>query len=306
MFHLGLDIGGTKIEAVLLDSHGEIQLRERRPTRKESYQSFIDNLIFFINEIKNKTSSEFTLGIGLPGTIDPVSGLIKNCNCLVLNGQDLTGDLTQHLKQPVFLANDADCFTLSEAVDGAGSSYNTVFGVIVGTGCGGGIVVNKKLLSGPNAITGEWGHNPLPGFMTQQDGIAQQCYCGQKNCVESFISGTGFAQRFNQQWHMQLSAEDIIAAAREKEPRALAHYHHFIDAFARSLAAVINTLDPHAIVIGGGLSNVASLYDDLPSVIREYIFSSDCRTTILKAKFGDSSGVRGAAWLPILQINKQI
>lgn len=155
MFHLGLDIGGTKIEAVLLDSHGEIQLRERRPTRKESYQSFIDNLIFFINEIKNKTSSEFTLGIGLPGTIDPVSGLIKNCNCLVLNGQDLTGDLTQHLKQPVFLANDADCFTLSEAVDGAGSSYNTVFGVIVGTGCGGGIVVNKKLLSGPNAITGE-------------------------------------------------------------------------------------------------------------------------------------------------------
>lgn len=145
-----------------------------------------------------------------------MSGLIKNCNCLVLNGQDLTGDLTQYLKQPVFLANDADCFTLSEAVDGAGSGYNTVFGVIVGTSCGGGIVVNKKLLSGPNAITGEWGHNPLPGFMTEQDGIAQQCYCGQKNCVESFISGTGFAHRFNQQWRTQLSAEDIIAAAREK------------------------------------------------------------------------------------------
>ncbi|HDL8286074.1 TPA: ROK family protein [Yersinia enterocolitica] len=306
MFHLGLDIGGTKIEAVLLDSHGEIQLRERRPTRKESYQSFMDNLLFFINEIKNKTSGKFTLGIGLPGTIDPVSGLIKNCNCLVLNGQDLTGDLTQYLKQPVFLANDADCFTLSEAVDGAGSGYNTVFGVIVGTGCGGGIVVNKKLLSGPNAITGEWGHNPLPGFMAEQDGIAQQCYCGQENCVESFISGTGFAHRFNQQWRTHLSAEDIISAAQEKKTRALAHYHHFIDAFARSLAAVINTLDPHAIVIGGGLSNVASLYDDLPSVIKKYIFSSDCRTTLLKAKFGDSSGVRGAAWLPILQINQQI
>lgn len=300
MFHLGLDIGGTKMEAVLLDSSGHLHHRERRPTYKENYQGFLDNLISMIGDIKKCSAAEFTLGIGLPGAIDPQSGLIKNCNCLVLNDKDLKGDLTRLLKQPVFLANDADCFTLSEAVDGAGAGHSSVFGVIAGTGCGGGVVVNGKLMSGPNAIAGEWGHNPLPAWDRQKDGPVQHCYCGKENCIESFISGTGFAHRFNEASGTVLNAEAIIAAANQNEPRALSHYQHFIDAFARSLASVINILDPHAIVIGGGLSNVEQIYRDLPAAIEKYIFSNGCRTIILQAKYGDSSGVRGAAWLPTL------
>ncbi|WP_145543930.1 ROK family protein [Yersinia frederiksenii] len=300
MFHLGLDIGGTKIEAVLLDAKGKVHLRERRPTYKESYQVFLDNLLAMIDDIKKVAKTEFTIGIGLPGAIDPKSGLIKNCNCLVLNGEDLKGDLSHLLKQPVFLANDADCFALSEAVDGAGAGYGTVFGVIAGTGCGGGVVVNGQLISGPNAIAGEWGHNPLPAWDQRNDGAAQHCYCGKENCVESFISGTGFARRFNEMHGTLLNAETIMVAVNENDPFALTHYQHFIDAFARSLAGVINILDPHAIVIGGGLSNVDRIYKDLPVAIENYIFSSSCHTAIMKAKFGDSSGVRGAAWLPTL------
>lgn len=300
MLHLGLDIGGTKMEAAMLDSQGNLRYRERRPTYKESYQGFLRNLHCMIEDIRKKIKEEFTLGIGLPGAIDSQSGLIKNCNCLVLNGEDLKGDLTRLLKQPVFLANDADCFALSEAIDGAGEGYGSVFGVIAGTGCGGGVVINGKLISGPNAIVGEWGHNPLPAWEHLKDGPAQHCYCGKENCIESFISGTGFARRFNDAHATQFTAELIMNAAFQSESQALAHYQHFIDAFARSLASVINILDPHAIVIGGGLSNVGQIYRDLPPAIEKYIFSNGCRTALLKAKYGDSSGVRGSAWLPTL------
>jgi len=299
MYHLGLDIGGTKMEAVLLDATGTVVLRERRPTYKDHYRGFLDNLTEMINGIRSATQVDFTVGVGLPGAIDPLTGLIKNCNCLVLNGENLKRDLTVLLDQPVFLANDADCFTLSEAVDGAGKGYGTVFGVIVGTGCGGGVVVNGQLLSGPNAIAGEWGHNPLPGWRYEQDGPVEPCYCQHVNCVESYISGTGFSRRFNARHDTAFSSDVIMAAVQEKEPRAVAHYHHFIDAFSRSIAAVINILDPHAIVLGGGLSNVESLYQDLPEAVGKYIFSPTCRTAIVKARFGDASGVRGAAWLPL-------
>lgn len=301
MLHLGLDIGGTKMEAVLLDKEGNIHFRERRPTWKADYPGFLDHLIDMIEHVRSTQQCEFTLGIGLPGAIDPDTGLIKNCNCLVLNGENLAQDLTLRLGQQVFLANDADCFTLSEAIDGAGQGYGTVFGVIVGTGCGGGVVVNGQLLSGPNAIAGEWGHNPLPGWTAEKDGPVQHCYCLHENCIESFISGTGFSRRFNMKHGTQLSTESIIAAAETGDTLALAHYQHFIDAFARSIAGVINTLDPHAIVIGGGLSNVESLYRDLPVAVRKYIFSPTCRTAMMKAKFGDASGVRGAAWLPVMR-----
>ncbi|MDR2263929.1 MAG: ROK family protein [Enterobacter asburiae] len=299
MFHLGLDIGGTKMEAVLLDANGAIVLRERRPTYKASYQGFLKNLTALINDIRAATQRDFTVGLGLPGAIDPLSELIKNCNCLVLNGENLQRDLAARLNQPVFMANDADCFTLSEAIDGAGKGYGTVFGVIVGTGCGGGVVVNGQLLNGPNAIAGEWGHNPLPGWRAEQDGPVESCYCQHENCIESYISGTGFSRRYNARNGTALSTEAIMAAAREGEPCALAHYHHFIDAFARSIAGVINTIDPHVIVLGGGLSNVDSIYRDLPEAVGKYIFSTSCRTAIVKAKFGDASGVRGAAWLPL-------
>lgn len=301
MLHLGLDIGGTKMEAVLLDNHGNIRFRERRPTWKADYPGFLHHLVELLTHVKAGQPGEFTLGIGLPGAIDPGTGLIKNCNCLVLNGENLAQDLALRLGQPVYLANDADCFTLSEATDGAGQGYGTVFGVIVGTGCGGGVVVNGQLLSGPNAIAGEWGHNPLPGWRAEKDGPVQHCYCQHENCIESYISGTGFSHRFNQQQGSLMSAESIIAAADAGDALAQAHYTHFIDAFARSLAGVINTLDPHVIVLGGGLSRVASLYRDLPAAVEKYIFSPACRTAIVKAEFGDASGVRGAAWLPLMR-----
>ena len=257
MLHLGLDIGGTKMEAVLLNAAGECVYRQRRPTHKESYQAFMQQLLGLIATVRDWSERPFTLGIGLPGAIDPQSGLIKNCNCLVLNGHDLRHDLMRELGQPVWMANDADCFTLSEAVDGAGAGATTIFGVIIGTGCGGGVAVNQRLLSGPNAIAGEWGHNPLPGYCPERDGPAQPCYCGKTNCIESFV-------------------------------------------FGRSLASVINILDPQVIVLGGGLSNVGQIYEQLPSAIVPYLFSDSCRTQIKQARFGDASGVRGAAWLPVL------
>ncbi|SQC87003.1 sugar binding transcriptional regulator LacI family [Klebsiella pneumoniae] len=188
MLHLGIDIGGTKMEAVLLDPAGECVQRLRRPTHKESYDAFMRQLLTLIADIRAVSPQPFTLGIGLPGAIDPQSGRIKNCNCLVLNGHDLRRDIMQQLGQPVWMANDADCFTLSEAVDGAGAGATTVFGVIIGTGCGGGIAVHQQLLSGPNAIAGEWGHNPLPGYTPERDGPPQPCYCGKTNCIESFLS----------------------------------------------------------------------------------------------------------------------
>ncbi|HBR1075783.1 MULTISPECIES: ROK family protein [Klebsiella] len=264
MLHLGIDIGGTKMEAVLLDPAGECVQRLRRPTHKESYDAFMRQLLTLIADIRAVSPQPFTLGIGLPGAIDPQSGRIKNCNCLVLNGHDLRRDIMQQLGQPVWMANDADCFTLSEAVDGAGA--------------------------------GEWGHNPLPGYTSERDGPPQPCYCGKTNCIESFLSGTGFARRYGE----QARAEAIVAAAQNGDPRALAHWRHFIDAFARSLASVINILDPQVIVLGGGLSNVSQIYRDLPAAIVPWIFSDSCRTQIKPARFGDASGVRGAAWLPRL------
>lgn len=239
MLHLGIDIGGTKMEAVLLDPAGECVQRLRRPTHKESYDAFMRQLLTLIADIRAVSPQPFTLGIGLPGAIDPQSGRIKNCNCLVLNGHDLRRDIMQQLGQPVWMANDADCFTLSEAVDGAGAGATTVFGVII---------------------------------------------------------GTGFARRYGE----QARAEAIVAAAQNGDPRALAHWRHFIDAFARSLASVINILDPQVIVLGGGLSNVSQIYRDLPAAIVPWIFSDTCRTQIKPARFGDASGVRGAAWLPRL------
>ncbi|WP_058911483.1 ROK family protein [Entomohabitans teleogrylli] len=298
MLHLGLDIGGTKTEALLLNDRGEELHRERIATEKASYPAFLERLLAFINHLRRRADAPFTVGIGLPGAVDPQQGTIKNCNCLVLNGEDLRGDLQRQLDQPVWLANDADCFTLSEATDGAGAGLDVVFGVIVGTGCGGGVAVRQRLLSGPNAIAGEWGHNPLPDWSADIDGTPPACYCGRAHCIERFISGTGLSERFNRQWGTAFSAPQILAAAQRGDQRAEAHYRHFVDAFARSLGSVINLLDPDVIVLGGGLSNVDRLYVDVPLRLERYVFSGACRTAIRQAAFGDASGVRGAAWLP--------
>ena len=288
MLRLGLDIGGTKIEAQLLDGQGVSLLRRRIATPTTGYGDFLAAITDLVREIRSRHDSAFTIGIGLPGAIDPQTGRIKNANCLFLNGQDLKQDLTQALGQPVWLANDADCFALSEAVDGAGEAGRVVFGIILGTGCGGGLVVNRQLIVGPNAITGEWGHNPLPGYDPALDGPTQPCYCGRSNCIERFVSGTGFAGRFVERHGRGLSPLGIITA----------HYDHFIQALARSVASLINVLDPDVIVLGGGLSNIASLYRDLPAAVIPYLFSAQCLTPIVPARYGDSSGVRGAAWLP--------
>lgn len=301
MLRLGLDIGGTKIEAQLLNEQGECIRKQRIATPQQGYPVFLEQVSALIAQIRAESAEPFTIGIGVPGAISPDTGRIKNCNILFINGQDLQHDLAERVGQPVAIANDADCFALSEAVDGAGKDGRTVFGVILGTGCGGGVVVNKQLLSGPNAIAGEWGHNPLPEYAPDRDGPAQPCYCGRNNCIERFVSGTGFAVRYNQQHATQERAETILAAMKQGNPAAVVHYQHFLDALARSLASIINVIDPHVIVLGGGLSNLESLYTELPARILPYIFSDHCNTQIRKAMYGDASGVRGAAWLPTMQ-----
>ncbi|MGY3858155.1 ROK family protein [Aeromonas intestinalis] len=298
MLRLGLDIGGTKIEAQLLDGQGVSLLRKRIATPTSGYGEFLVTITQWVEGIRQELDRPFSIGIGLPGAMDPHTGRIKNANCLFLNGQDLKGDLTVALGQPVAIANDADCFTLSEAVDGAGEAGRLVFGIILGTGCGGGLVVNRQLIVGPNAITGEWGHNPLPGYDPALDGPTQTCYCGRDNCIERFISGTGFSARFNQAYGVSMSTPEIMAAAALDNPEAQAHYRHFIGALGRSVASLINVLDPDVIVFGGGLSNLDALYRDLPAALAPYLFSDSCITRLLPARYGDSSGVRGAAWLP--------
>jgi len=299
MLRLGLDIGGTKIEGLLLNEQGQELQRRRIPTPQQDYATFLEHVTGFIRDFIEDAGQEVSVGIGLPGAVRSDNGCIKNANCLFLNGHPLPADLEAKLGQPVWMANDADCFTLSEALDGSGTGANVVFGVILGTGCGGGLVVHQRLIVGPNAITGEWGHNPLPGYDQQQDGPSQQCYCGRSNCIERFVSGTGFASRFAAQHGGNASPAEILVAAAAGDASARAHYDHFIRALARSLASVINLLDPDVIVFGGGLSNVESIYRDLPAAIDPWLFTdSACRTRLLPARHGDSSGVRGAAWLP--------
>ena len=300
MLRLGLDIGGTKIEGLLLDAQGGVLCRRRIATPTQSYPEFLHALLDFIVGFGEEATPPFSIGIGLPGAVRSDNGRIKNSNCLILNDQPLRDDLQAALGHPIWLANDADCFTLSEAIDGAAQGSAVVFGVILGTGCGGGLVVHRQLLVGPNAITGEWGHNPLPGYLPEWDGPAQPCYCGRNNCIERFVSGTGFAARFAQNHGQPLSAPEILGAAAGGLQSAREHYRHFIDALARSLGSVINLLDPDVIVFGGGLSNVLSLYQDLPTALLPYLFSDSCRTRLVPARHGDSSGVRGAAWLPAL------
>ena len=304
MIRLGLDIGGTKIEAVAMNAHNDIVYQKRIFTPTESYEVFLNAIVTLIKTVKVEVTQSLSIGIGLPGAISPETGKIKNCNCLILNGKDLKADLSFAVHQPIYIANDADCFTLSEAMDGAGANHPTVFGVIMGTGCGGGITVNGQLLSGPNAIAGEWGHNTLPQYSVESDGPPQPCYCGKDNCIERYISGTGFTKRYHQRYGSGLKNSDelqaihIIKKKRMGEESAVEHYNHFVDMCARSLASIINILDPHAIVLGGGLSNIDELYEDIPKLLNQYVFSDVCNTKIMKAKFGDSSGVRGACWLP--------
>jgi fructokinase len=285
---LGVDLGGTKIEIVaLLD--GQERLRRRMPTPKGDYRRTLLAIHSLVELAERELGLQGSVGVGIPGTRSPDHGLIKNSNSLCLIGQDLQSDLEALLSRPVRLANDADCFTLSEACDGAGRGASSVFGVILGTGVGGGLVFNGQLLGGPNGIAGEWGHNPLP-WRSPADGEVVRCYCGLDDCIETFLSGTGWAARAG----LGLTAAELAASNSAAAQQALARY---CDQLARALASVINIVDPEVIVLGGGMSNTTQLYEEVPRLLARHVFSDIVNTRLLKAVHGDSSGVRGAAWL---------
>ena len=289
----GLDLGGTKMEAVLLDDTGEIVWRERRPTPAEDYQAIIETIAALVAQAAIETAQEMTVGIGMPGSLSPKTGLVRNSNTQCLNGQAIKQDLESAMAREVRLANDANCFALSEATDGAGAGAQSVFGVIIGTGCGGGLVFDGKLQNGANGIGGEWGHNPLAA-PTADELPGPPCYCGRHGCNEVWISGSGFARDHEAIAGEKLNAEQIIAS---DSAAAKASFERLCDRIARALGAVINVVDPDVIVLGGGLSNVDALYTHIPEIWDGYIFSDVIETRLVKNKHGDSSGVRGAAWL---------
>ena len=293
---IGIDLGGTKTEIIAMDDGHQILLRRRIDTPQGDYQGAIKIIAGLIEGVESELSMQGSIGIATPGAISPASGLIKNANSTCLNGHPFDKDLASALGREIRIANDADCFTLSEAVDGAAENAGTVFGVIIGTGTGGGVVVNGRLLSGPNAIAGEWGHNPLPWPRPDElPGI--ECYCGKNGCIETFLSGPGLSRQHQARFGEQLSSRDIVQNAKQGNAHAEESMQLYEDRMARALASIINVIDPHVIVLGGGLSNIGRLYDNVPKLWGRYVFSDRVDTRLVPAKYGDSSGVRGAAWL---------
>jgi fructokinase len=286
---IGIDLGGTKIEAVALARDGTERWRKRVPTPAGNYDATVCAMADLVRAADAATGETGSVGVGIPGAISPATGLVKNANSTCLIGRPLDKDITAAMGRPVRLANDADCFALSEASDGAAADAPIVFGIILGTGVGGGLVINKHVVSGPNAITGEWGHNPLP-WPTDNERPGPACYCGLKGCIETFLSGPGLVRDTGTNWTAEEIAGSSDAAARAAMERYVAR-------LARAMAHVINILDPHAIVLGGGLSGIARLYEEVPRLWAAHVFSDTVATKLLPPKHGDSSGVRGAAWL---------
>ncbi|NRD74656.1 fructokinase [Shewanella sp. VB17] len=295
MLRMGVDLGGTKIEIVALNSKGDELFRKRIPTPRE-YLATVNAIESLVNEVEASLGLTGTVGVGIPGVISPYSGLVKNANSTWINGHPLDVDLGERLSREVRVANDANCFTVSEAVDGAAASQGVVFGVIIGTGCGAGIAINGKVHAGGNGIGGEWGHNPLP-WMSLDEFNSTSCFCGNSNCIETFISGTGLVRDFNAAGGKADSAIEIAALVEQGDHLAKSAFERYIDRLARSLAHVINILDPDVIVLGGGVSNIQSIYPLLPDVLSKYVLGGECRTVVVQNLHGGSSGVRGAAWL---------
>ncbi len=293
---IGVDLGGTKIEAAALDSSGRILQRTRMPTPHGDYDGTLNAIAYLIDGLENSCGPAASIGIGIPGVVSPVTGLVKNANSTWLNGKPFNRDLNNRMGRPVKTANDANCFALSEATDGAGAGARLVFGVILGTGCGGGIVLERQVLEGANAIAGEWGHNPLP-WQSPDEYPGPVCWCGKSGCVESWVSGPGLSADHQRQSGAVLSPAAIAEAASADDKSALATLSRFADRLARALAQLINVLDPNVIVIGGGLSNLGFIYESVPQRLGRYVFTDNLSTPIRRALHGDSSGVRGAAWL---------
>jgi fructokinase len=296
-FRIGVDLGGTKIETVALDDSGVECFRRRIDSPRDSYDATVAAIVAEIDNAEQTLGERAAVGIGMPGIISPATGLVKNANSTWLIGHRLQRDLEAALGRPVRLANDANCFALSEASDGAAAGANVVFGVILGTGVGGGVVVSGRALVGPNAIAGEWGHNPLP-WAEGDEYPGPECYCGRRGCIETFLSGSGLVKSYRESGGRALrTAHDIAAASGSGDTVAERALDSYSRRLAKSLASVINVLDPDVIVLGGGLSNIASLYVRVPELWGAWIFSDRVDNRLLRAKHGDSSGVRGAAWL---------
>jgi len=297
---LGIDIGGTKIEAAALDADGTIRARRRLPTPAGDYPGIIATVGALVTGIEAELAAELgpaeAIGVGIPGMLSPATGLVKNANSTCLIGRPFDRDLAAALGRPVRLANDANCFALSEAVDGAAQGAGLVFGVILGTGVGGGIVVDGRVLTGRNAIAGEWGHSPLP-WPQDDERPGAPCYCGKRGCTETYLNGAGLGRAYEALTGRPADAADIAARAESGEAAAQAALARYADRLARALATVINLLDPEIIVLGGGLGQIAALYRDVPARWGEYVFSDRVATRLVPPRWGDSSGVRGAAWL---------
>jgi len=293
---IGIDVGGTKIEAVAIDDSGDIRLRRRVATPRGDYEATLRAIADLVDGFKVELWEPCTVGVGIPGTISPATGWVKNANSVWLIDKPLDRDLERLVGQPLRFSNDANCFALSEATDGAAAGAAVVFGVIVGTGTGGGIIVHGRVLEGRHHIAGEWGHNPLP-WPERDEWPGPTCYCGRTGCIETFLSGPGLSRAYHLRTAQVVDAAEIVRRAEHEEPAAaqvLAKYEHRM---ARALASVINLLDPDVIVLGGGLSNIDRLYANVPRLWAPFVFSDRATTPLVKAAHGDSSGVRGAAWL---------
>lgn len=295
-FRIGVDLGGTKIEVAAIDRDGRVLTRRRTATPAGDYDGTIAAVASLVRGIEAELGGELTVGVGIPGTLTAATGLVKNANSTWLIGRPLGRDLEAALGRKVRLANDANCFALSEASDGAAAGFANVFGVILGTGVGGGVVIGGRIVVGANAIAGEWGHNPLP-WPRADELPGPRCYCGRHGCIETFLSGPGLARDHRAHGGADMAGERIVADAAAGGAMCRATLDRYAERLARALAHVINILDPDAIVLGGGLSGIASLYDAVPRLWGGYVFSDTIVTQLLPPKHGDSSGVRGAAWL---------
>jgi fructokinase len=296
MIRIGIDLGGTKIEGVALAAGGRAVAGRRIATPRDDYGGTVRAIAGLVSALEAEAGAPGTVGVGMPGAISPATGLVKNANSTWLIGQPLAGDLERALGREVRLANDANCFALSEACDGAAAGAAVVFGVIVGTGTGGGIVVHRQVITGPNAIAGEWGHNPLP-WPDADELPGAECYCGRRGCIETFLSGPGLARDHLRATGESMGSEAIAARAAEGAGGAEATLRRYEHRMARALAAIINVLDPDVVVLGGGLSKLDRLYRNVPALWARWVFSDRVDTRLVAPRHGDASGVRGAAWL---------
>ena len=293
---IGIDLGGTKIAGILFDAAGQVAAEARRPAPQGDYAATVEAIAATVGELEAKTGRAATVGIGMPGCIAPSTGRVQNANSTWINDKPFKADMEARLLRPVRLANDANCFVLSEATDGAAAGAGTVFGVIIGTGCGGGITVDGRLIDGPRAISGEWGHTPLP-WMSADEFDQTTCWCGRKGCLETWVSGTGLARDHQRRTGAALNGEQIVAAAARGDANAQATLDRHADRLARGLALICNILDPHVFVLGGGLSQLKHLYTVLPGLMAPHILAADTAVVVRAPTWGDASGVRGAARL---------